>query len=115
MVELLHEVLLLTHEYAGCGRRWRNLSRGGHVGPQVLVLHAIVVVVGAPRHLAPLDVGAPALRLVGVGVAFLVLAQVYLDFVDVDVLSLQGALVNHCCEVDCGLLGGLGARSMKSV
>ena len=53
----------------------RDLCLGGHVAPQVLELHAIVVVDGELRRLARLGVVALVLPLVGVDFAVLVLAR----------------------------------------
>ena len=67
-------MLLVARTFDRCGRRWRDLCLGGHVAPQVLVLHVVVVEDVEPRHLGRLGVGALALPLVGIGIAFLVLA-----------------------------------------
>lgn len=76
-LELHCEVLLLSHADVDCVRRRRNLCLGGHVAPQVLQFHAIVVIDVVPQHLVCLGVGALALPLGGASVAFLVLAQGY--------------------------------------
>ena len=74
-LEFLLEVLLLYCAYLGCGWRQLDLTLEGHVAPQVLVLQVVVVEDVEPRHLVRLGVGALALLVVGVGIAFLVLAQ----------------------------------------
>ena len=76
----------------------------------MLGIHTVVVVDGQLEHLARLGVGVLALPLVGVGIAFLLLAQRYLGFGDANVLAHQVALVYYCRVEDCGFLDGLGAR-----
>ena len=73
---LHREALLVAHELAGCAWLRLDLNLGGHVVPQVLELHVVVVLGVVPRHLVHLGVGALALPLVvGVGVSILVLAR----------------------------------------
>ena len=79
--ELLREVLLHVHELVSLGWLRLDLNIGGHVAPQVLELHGVVVLGVVPRHIVHLGVDALALPLhVGVGVAILVLAQKPLGF-----------------------------------
>ena len=76
ILELRRGALLVAHDFAGCAWLRLDLNLGGHVAPQVLELHVIVVLDVVPRHLVHLGVGALALPLrVGVGVAILVLAE----------------------------------------
>ena len=76
VLELHHEALLVAHELVDCAWLWLDLNLGGHVAPQVLELHVVVVLGVVPRHLVHLGVGALApVVLVGVDVAVLVLAQ----------------------------------------
>ena len=76
-LELHHEALLDAHELAGCAWLRLDLNLEGHVAPQVLELHVVVVLGVVPRHLVHLGVGALApLVLVGVDVAVLVLARI---------------------------------------
>ena len=74
-LEFLHEVLLLDCAYLGCGWQQLDLNLKGHVVPQVLELQVVVVEDVEPRHLVRLGVGALALPLGDVDVAFLVLVQ----------------------------------------
>ena len=74
-LELRREVLRLAHEYVSYVCQRHDLCLGGHVEPQVLEFHGIVVVDRELQRLARLGVGMLALPLVGVGVAVLVLAQ----------------------------------------
>ena len=90
-LELHREALLVAHELAGCAWLRRDLNLGGHVAPQVVELHRVVVLGIAPRHLVHLVLNALALPLhVGIVVAVLMLAQKPLGF---DVLS---ALESRC-------------------
>ena len=74
-LEFHREALLVAHELAGCTWLWRDLNLEGHVPPQVLELHVVVVLDVVPRHLVHLGVNALALPLhVGVVVAVLMLA-----------------------------------------
>ena len=68
-------MLLLTHKYAGSVRLRCDLCLGGHVVPQVLEFLIVVIIDVVPRHVVRLGVGALALPLVSIGIAFLVLAQ----------------------------------------
>ena len=72
----LREVLIDAQDFAGCAWLWLDLNFGGHVVPQVLELHRVVVLGIVPRHLVHLDVDthAPPLH-VGVVIAVLVQAQ----------------------------------------
>ena len=75
-LELRREVLLGVDELVGLGWLRLDLNLEGHVPPQVLELHEVVVLGVVPRRLVHLDVGALApLVLVGVDVAVLVLAR----------------------------------------
>lgn len=75
-LELLREALLLVHNDGGCVWRRRDLSLEGHVAPQLLELHVVVVLGVVPRHLVHLGVDALALPLlIGVVVVVLVLAR----------------------------------------
>ena len=75
-LELRREVLLDVVELVGLDWLQHDLNLEGHVAPQVLALHEVVVLDVAPRHLVHLDVVALApLVLVGVDIAVLVLAQ----------------------------------------
>ena len=89
--ELLREVLPLVHADGDCVWRRRDLNLEGHVAPQVLELHGVVVLGVVPRHLVHLGVDARALPLhVGIVVAVLVLAQKLLGF------DIVGALESRC-------------------
>ena len=92
----LREVLPLDCAYLGCGWQWLDLILEGHVAPQVLVLHVVVVEGVEPRRLVCLDVVALALPLGDIDVD--------------DVLARRIALVDDCHVEDCELLDGLGAR-----
>ena len=75
-LEPLREALLVAHELVGCAWLRLDLNLGGHVAPQVLELHVVVVLGVVPRHLVHLGVGALApLILVGIDVAVLVLVR----------------------------------------
>ena len=74
-LEFLREVIPLDCAYLGCGWQWLDLILEGHVAPQELVLHVVVVEDVEPRHLVRLGVGALALPLGDVDVTFLVLVQ----------------------------------------
>ena len=94
-LELLREVLLGAHNFASCAWLWFDLNLGGHVAPQVLELHTIVVEDVVPRHLGHFGVDALALPLhVGIVVAVLVLAQKPLGF------DIVGALKSRCLVED---------------
>ena len=96
-LELRREVLLDVVELVGCAWLRLDLNLGGHVAPQVLELHVVVVLDVAPRRLVHLDVVALApLVLVVVGVVVLVLVRKQLGFDNVD------ALEGRCRVEDCG-------------
>ena len=106
----LREVLPLDCAYRGCAWQWLDLILEGHVAPQELVLHVVVVLDIEPRRLVRIDVVALALPLGEFDVAFLVLVQEELGFGDDDVLARRIALVDDCRVGDCELLDGLDAR-----
>ena len=86
--ELLHEVLLHVHDLVSLGWLRLDLNLGGHVAPQVLELHGVVVLGVVPRYLVHLGVDALALPLhVGIVVAILMLAQKPLGFYIVSALE----------------------------
>ena len=91
--ELLREVLIHVHELAGLGWLRLDLNLEGHVVPQVLELHKVVVLGVVPRRLVHLDVVALA-PLVLVVVLVLVRKQLGCDDVD--------ALESQCRVEDCG-------------
>ena len=105
----LCEVLPLDCAYLGCGWQWLDLILEGHVAPQELVLHVVVVEDVELRRLIRLDVDVLALSLGDIDVAFLVFALEGCGFVDDDVLARRLALVDDCRVEDCELLDGLGA------
>lgn len=73
---LHREVLLDVDELVSLGWLWLDLNLEGHVAPQVLELHEVVVLGVVPRRLVHLDVVALVpLVLVVVGVAVLLLAR----------------------------------------
>ena len=79
--ELHREALLDAHELVGYAWLRLDLNHEGHVAPQVLELHEVVVLVVVLRHLVHLGVDTLALPLhVGVVVVVLVLAQKPLGF-----------------------------------
>ena len=89
-------MLLDGDELVGLDWLRHDLSHEGHVAPQVLELHGVVVVGAPPRRLVHLDVVALApLVLVVVGVAVLVLVRKRLGFGNVD------ALKSRCRVEDC--------------
>ena len=91
VLEFLRDVLPLYCAYRGCGWQWLDLNLEGHVAPQELVLHIVVVEDIEPRLRAHLDVVALALPLhVGILVAVLVLARKPLGF------DVVGALGSRC-------------------
>ena len=76
VLEIYREVLLVSHGLGGCAWLRLDLNLRGHVVPQVLEIHVVVVLDVVLRHLVHLGVVALVLPLlVGVGVAVLVLAQ----------------------------------------
>ena len=96
-LELRREVLLDVVELDSLDWLWHDLSHEGHVAPQVLELHVVVVLDVAPRRLVHLDVVALApLVFVVVGVAVIVLVRKQLGCDDVD------ALESRCRVEDCG-------------
>ena len=96
-LELRREVLLDVVELVGLDWLRHDMNLEGHVAPQVLELHVVVVLAVVPRRLVHLDVVALApLVLVVVGVAVLVLVRMQLGFDDVD------ALESRCRVEDCG-------------
>ena len=94
-LELRREVLLDVDELVGLDWLRHDLNLEGHVAPQVLELHVVVVLDVAPRHLVHLDVVAlaPLVR-VDVGIAVPELAQRLLRLDVVDVLA------SRCLKVD---------------
>ena len=75
-LELRREVLLDVVELVGLDWLRHDLNLEGHVAPQVLELHVVVVLDVVPRRLVHLDVVALVpLVLVVVGVAVLVLVR----------------------------------------
>lgn len=89
--ELLREVLLHVHELVSLGWLRLDLNIGGHVAPQVLELHGVVVLGVVPQHLVHLGLNALALPLhVGVVVAVIELAQRPLRF------DVVGSLGSRC-------------------
>ena len=96
-LELRREVLLDVVELVGLDWLRHDLNLEGHVAPQVLELHVVVVLDVVPRRLVHLDVVALApLVLVVIGVAVLVLVRMQLGFADVN------ALESRCRVEDCG-------------
>ena len=94
-LELRREVLLDVVELVGLDWLRHDLNLEGHVAPQVLELHVVVVLDVVPRHLEHFSVDALALPLhVGVVVAVLVLAQKPLGF------DVVGALESRCLVGD---------------
>ena len=82
---------MCSSDLVGCAWLRLNLNLGGHVAPQVLELHIVVVLGIVPRHLMPLGVDACTLPLhVGVVFAVLVLVQKPLGF------DIVGALESWC-------------------
>ena len=74
-LEFHREALLVAHELVDFGWLQLDLNLEGHVAPQVLELHVVVVLDVVPRRLVHLDVVALVpLVLVVVDVAVLVLA-----------------------------------------
>ena len=73
-LEFHHEALLVAHELVSCAWLQLDLNLEGHVAPQVLELHVVVVLGVVPRHLMHLGVVALAPLLLIV-VAVLVLAR----------------------------------------
>ena len=109
-LEFLREVLPRDCAYLGCGWQWLDLILEGHVAPQELVLHVVLVLDIQPQRLVPLDVVVLALPLGDVDVAFLVLVQEELGFDDGDVLARRIALADDCSVEDCELLDSLDMR-----
>ena len=62
-LELLRKALLGAHDFAGCAWLRLDLNLGGHVAPQVLELHVVVVLDVVPRHIVHLGVVVVALPL----------------------------------------------------
>ena len=94
-LELRREVLLDVVELVGLDWLRHDLSHEGHVAPQVLELHLVVVLDVVPRHLVHFGVDTFALPLhVGVVVAVLVLVQKPLEF------DVVGALESRYPEAD---------------
>ena len=67
----LREVLPLDCADLNCGWRWLDLILEGHIAPQELVLHVVVVEDIEPRRLVPLDVDALVLPLGDIDVVVL--------------------------------------------
>ena len=83
----------------------------GHVAPQELVLHVVVVVEDVePRRLVPLGVDALVLPLGVVVIVVLELEQTQLDVVEDEVLARRLALVNACHVAGSEMLAGLDAQ-----
>ena len=108
-LEFPREVLPRDCAYLGCGWQWLDLILEGHVAPQELVLHVVVVEDIEPRRLVPLDVDALVLPLGVVDVVVLELVQKQLGVVEDEVLAHRLALVNACRVEDCGMHDGLDA------
>ena len=109
----LLEGLPLDCSARDCGWRWLDLILEGHVVPQELVLHVVVVEDVEPWRLVQLDVDALILRLGDVDVVVLELVQKDLGLVEDDVLSRRLALVDGCREEDCEMHAGLDARLVE--
>ena len=105
----LLEVLPLDCADLGCGWRLLDLILEGHVAPQELVLHVVVVEDVEPRRLAQIDVDALVLPLGDVDVVVLELVQKQLGVVEDEVLARRLALVNGCRVEDCEMQDGLDA------
>ena len=86
----------------------------GHVAPQDLALHIVVVVEDVePRHLVALGVDALVLPLGAIVVVVLELEQKRLGFCADEVLAHRLALVNACRVAGCEIHDGLDARLVE--
>ena len=112
-IGFLLEVLPLDCADLGCGWQWLDLILEGHVAPQEVVLHIVVVEDVEPRRLVPLDVDALVLPLGVVDVVVLELVQKQLGVVEDEVLDRRLALVNACRVEDCEMYDGLDARLVE--
>ena len=90
----LLEELPLDCAVRDCGWRWLDLILEGHVAPQALVLHVVVVEDVGPRRLVPLGVDALVLPLGVVVVVILELEPKRLGLIEEEELSHLLALVN---------------------
>ena len=90
-----------------------DLILEGHVAPQELVLHVVVVEDVEPRRLVPLGVDALVLPLGAVVVIVLELEQKRLGLGEDEGLAHRLALVNACCVADCEMHDGLDARLVE--
>ena len=99
--------------YLGCGWQWLDLILEGHVAPQELALHVVVVEDVEPRRLVPLDVDALVLPLGDVDVVVLELVQKQLGVVEDEVDARRLALVNACHVAGCETHDGLDALLVK--
>ena len=70
-LELHREVLLDVHELVVLGWLRLDLIREGHVAPQELELHVVVVLDVVPRHLVHLDARSLLLFLLSLALPFL--------------------------------------------
>ena len=93
-----------------CCWRWLDLILEGHVAPQELALHVVVVEDVEPRRLVLLGVGALVLPLGAVVVVVLELEQKRLGLIEDEGLAHRLALVNACHVVRCEMHDGLDAR-----
>ena len=85
----------------------------GHVAPQELELHVVVVEDVEPRRLVPLGVDALVLPLGDVDVVVLELVQKKLGVVEDELLARRLALVNACRVAGCEMHDGLDARLVE--
>ena len=105
----LLEVLPLDCAYHGSTWQWLYLILEGHVVPQELVLHVVVIEDVEPQRLVPLDVDALVLPLGDVDVVVLELVQKQLGVVEDEVLARRLALMNACHVEDFEMHDGLDA------
>ena len=90
----LIEGLPLDCAVRDCGWQWLDLILEGHIAPQELALHVVVVEDVEPRRLVPLGVDALVLPLGAVVVVVLELEKKRLGLIEDEELAHRLALLN---------------------
>ena len=109
----LLEGLPLDCAVRDCGWRWLDLILEGHVAPQELALHVVVVEDVEPRRLVPLGVDVLVLLLGALVVAFLELEQKRLGLIEDEGFARRLVLVNACHVAGSEMHAGLDAQLVE--
>ena len=109
----LLEGLPLDCAVRDCGWRWLDLILEGHVAPQELALHVVVVEDVEPRRLVPLGVDVLVLLLGTLVIAFLELEQKLLGLIEDEGFVHRLVLVNACHVAGSEMHVGLDVQLNK--